>query len=160
VDTGFDGKGSYKANDRVTQKLRSLGYEVNDYKLSGTSLILGGSFCTKCSEIVYRVEQDDTVIIVVYRRTAPRQGLASPFADIIWFIELLTDESLGIRRVKAMIRQLFKDVKDGLSARRMKQFYIEYLGGRTLDWEDGDEWLYLDLKNYEPVRHIRKPKRR
>jgi type III secretion system regulator LcrR len=143
-------------DDRVTRRLRELGHEIHSYRISEKGPVLGMYIITGNSKIAFRMEDDDTLVVVLYQRVGPRQGLGNPFKDIICFLEFLRCDDLFIQRVRALIKPSYRKRPEDLSMERMKRFCMKYLGGRPVPGEWGDDWLCLDLKDYKPMRELRK----
>jgi hypothetical protein len=102
------------------------------------------------------MEEDDTLTVVLYQRIGPRKGLGNPFRDIIRFLEFLRQEDLGVKKVRALIKPSLRRREEDLSLERMKRFCMDYLGGRPVPGDWGDEWLCLDLKDYKAMREHRR----
>lgn len=141
--------------DRVATELVRLGYTVTPKSLyrdgyTGNHVAIGKA------ELVYRIEQDDeTVIIPWYQGRAGGGGsLRNSFAEFEWFLGFIAQPQFRLKRVRGMIRaaQPQADGRPGLPTARIAEFYKRILGGKTLAWDGGEEWLYLDLKDYRPRR--------
>jgi len=145
-------------NHSLTRFLQKEGFTIKKEHLSESpnSLFLGLKFKVGQAEIVYRFISPEVVLIVSYRRLGQRKGMRNAFAEFFWFIELLTKPEFGLKRVIGCVDAL----KDSpLSSDRILYLYTHCLNGKLLTlkdrppWQTGT-WVYLDLKDYKPLRKL------
>lgn len=138
--------------DRVAQALAGHGFVVTPQHLfvHGFS---GFHFQVGHVEIIFRLADDDeTVMIPLYRRVGPRVGMRNAYLEMWWFLEFLKQPDLRIQRVKGLIRAL-NDTREGdLSTQRIAEFYRKLFGAGSLGFESGEEWMFLELKDLKPMR--------
>ena len=88
-----------------------------------------------------------------------KRGLGSAFGDLLWFLEYLIRKDVGVERVMGMVDNFLYEDEGGLSTARLNRFYTRLQGARIMKF-DGDDWLYLDLRDYRPVREHFRMRRR
>ena len=147
--------------DRIAQELTRLGYAVTPKSIyrDGYS---GNVVRLEQAEIAYRIEPDDrTVIIPWYQADAASGGgLRNSFAAFEWFLGFLARREFALHEVRGLIRAPSgPQIAPRLSTGRIAEFYKRVLGGRTLAWDGGEEWLILELKDFRPRRHVRRQSR-
>ncbi len=142
----------------LTRFLQKQGFRIERECLSEDpdSLFLGLKFKVGKAEIVYRLVSPEVVLIVSYRRLGQRKGMRNTFAEFFWFIELLTRPEFGLKQVIGCVDAL----KDSpLSSERILYLYTHCLNGKMLMlkdrplWHTGT-WVYLELKDYKPLREL------
>ena len=115
--------------------------------LTGTSLVTGGRIRLLNAELVYRVEPEDTVLILLYRRLSVRKGLKNSFRDLLVFCALIADEVASIRFIKAKAipwpEARGKVMERGMEPERLQTLYCQHIGTRQ-----ANGWLYFDLNDY------------
>ncbi len=104
---------------------------------------LGWEISLGRSRIVYRVDPSDTTTLILgmIERDQDRQGLYSPFADLVRFIKTLHQSRAGLTHVNGHINAVSWRPEDSLDTARMKPFYVKHLGGRYFTDEQGVEWV-------------------
>jgi hypothetical protein len=146
--------------DRLAKELTRLGYAVTPTSLyrdgyTGYHVALGDA------ELAYRIEPDDVTVIIPWYHGPRRRGasLRNAFAEFEWFLSFLARPDSRLKRVRGMIRAAppNREGAPSLPTERISEFYRRLLGGRTLAWEGGEEWLYLDLQEYRPRRRPPEP---
>ena len=138
--------------DRVAQALAARGFVVTPKALfvDGYS---GFHFEVGHVEIIFRLDDDDeTVMIPLYRRLGPRVGMRNSYLEMWWFLEFLQQPDLGVTRVKGLIRALNEAREGDLPSERIAEFYRRMFGAGSLGFEDGEEWMHLELKDLKPMR--------
>ncbi len=136
-------KDGYAASDPVTAMLKDQGVDVFNHYLSGTSIVTGGRINLAGSELVYKVEPDDTVMIVFYRRLNKRSSLKNSFRDLVGFCALVADNVPAIKFISGKAEPLLRSSKDGISKERLLAMYNRHIG---TELKAG--WLYFDLDQY------------
>jgi len=131
----------------LTTKLLSLGISVESEHIGKSGSFWGMKCLFPKSELTYRLPDERVVVILKYKRLEPRRSLANPFRDFLWFVELLTDKSLGLKWVMGAPKPLATDLPT-MPVEKLSRFYKAFLRGQTLGWRDGVEWLCLDLDTY------------
>lgn len=154
IEKGLD-EGEHFAHP-LTLALVEDGFTVNPERLSdhAQSMLLGLRFQVGTSEIVYRLVDAQTLVVVLFRRIRPAPGLMSPFKDIVWFAEYVIRLDLGIKYALGRIKPPM-NAQGGLPAPRIAAFYKKYLGAETLGWHDHVEWVVLDLDRFTTPRRLR-----
>ncbi len=104
------------------------------------------------SSLVYRVpeESPQTLIIILFERQTDRQGLRSPFADIVRFISLIKKSGADIHRIQGHIEAVTDRPADSLENAKIVAFYKRYLAANQLFVDNGVEWVAGDLRTYVP----------
>lgn len=108
------------------------------------SEFIGPQFRIRSCEMAYRLPEPGLMLLVLYRRLERRRSIGNPFADLFWFLSLVSQPRFGLHRIMGYIDTLeFADEK-GLSEHRLALFYERIFNtGRTK--YDGDVWLYRDV---------------
>lgn len=141
--------------DRVAEELARLGYVVTPRSFyrdgyTGNHVLLGEA------HVAYRIEDDDETVIIPWYQSnhSAAVNLRNSFAQFEWFLGFLARPDLRLKRVRGMIRaaQPQANGRPRLSTERISKYYKRLLGGQTLTWDGGEEWLYLDLMDYRPRR--------
>ena len=142
--------------DRIAQELNRQGFTVTE-KSVFIHGFAGYHFEVLGAEFVYRMDEDDeTVVVTLFRRVGDRAGLGHPWKAWDWFLAFLVQQP-GIKRVKGLTRKLGSSDHD-LSTDRLVTGYQRLWGGTLLEVDMGEEWYCLDLKNFVPMREYRRRK--
>jgi len=142
--------------DRIAQELTRQGFDVTEKSLFRDGFA-GFHFEVRGAEFVYRIDDDDeTVVVTLFRRVGDRAGLAHPWKAWDWFLAFLIQQP-GIKRVKGLTRKLGSSDRD-LSTERLVDGYRRLWGGTLLEVDFGEEWYCLELENFVPMREYRKMK--
>lgn len=145
------------SDDPVQVRLLQEGIGVEPYYLFGKSgQPAGMKFLRLSHEIAYRFEAPDIVLIIYYKRIAEGRGrgICNPFSDFEWFLDFLKSKVAEAKSVKGLISRMGDDPST-LETSRISRFYRELLGGHTLGWEYGCEWIYKELAEWVPRRVYR-----
>lgn len=119
-----------------------------------SALFAGYRFEIAQAEIVYRMHDPQTIIIIRYRtHRHDRKNLANPFRAMHWFLQFLCRSKLGIKRVMGLVDTTLYQEQGGLTTARLLHVYLRHMGGRLIDF-DGVRWVYLDLVDYHPPRPL------
>jgi type III secretion system regulator LcrR len=117
------------------------------------------------TRFVYRVPEEAQHIfyVVLIERGSGRQGLHSPFADMVRLLQLIQKSSAGIRWIRGHVEPTKKRPADALDRERLIAFYQRYLTAVSTGVENGVEWYGGDLtafswaKEKTRVRERRNP---
>ncbi|WP_461833102.1 hypothetical protein [Desulfothermus sp.] len=129
------------------------------------SMFLGLKFVRGISEIVFRFIQEDVILVVLFKRIKKECGLKSSFLDFAWFLDMVAKKESQLNRIIGKVQKLKKDGYGDISTERMVKFYLKHLNGSICDvkgeplvniGKPKGVWLYLDLKNYKPLKRRRK----
>ncbi|HQU09333.1 MAG: hypothetical protein B7X06_02790, partial [Verrucomicrobia bacterium 21-51-4] len=105
------------------------------------------------AEFIYRLPNAEDFHLVIYRQPKKVPGLAYAFAPmeqlILWLGAHYND--LRIIRLKGLAKPMDNSYR-GLSLERLQSFYKKYAGALTLDIENNQEWLYVNVQTFRPVR--------
>jgi hypothetical protein len=116
-------------------------------------------------EIVWRVLEGGTLLLVLVRRTAPAVGLASGFLPLIRFVRFLARNRHGLRLacVVGMVDTFPYRSQGGLDDSRLQRFYVDVEGAevvapdavpglspleRSLQMQAGTRWVRMDLERF------------
>jgi hypothetical protein len=107
------------------------------------------------SEICFGIEDDDrTVIVTDYRRVEAASGIRPGFRAIVQLVEFIKARpELGLTRLHGLIRP--DRTASALPAERLAAGYRR-LGGRFEKTVRGEDWLTIDIADYQPLRSRRK----
>jgi hypothetical protein len=144
---------SSSAPDCVYAALTAEGIILAEERLfEHSALFAGYRFEIAQAEIVYRMHDPQTVVIIRYR-THPhdRKNLANPFRGMHWFLQFLCRSELGVKRVMGLVDTTLYQEQGGLTAERLLHVYQHHMGGRLIDF-DGARWVYQDLVDYRSPR--------
>ena len=125
-------------------------------------ILEGYAFVRDGYEMVYRVEQEKTLIIVSYRRKDDGRNLANPFACMLWLFDLVTKNDLGVRYVAGKVDTLIEPIERGLSRERLTRFYTRHLGAKIVEvTQDGvtEKWIIGETATYRSPRARYKAKK-
>lgn len=139
------------AFDGLNRVLREHGVKTRPYCLPNSSLVVGEVFQRDGYELVFRLEENQILILVAYRRIRARQGLANPFRILLWFMELLCIPESGVRTIKALPLAPVSGKGPRLSTQQLYAFYRHYLGGRPAEHDGEPGWLALDVVDFCPL---------
>jgi hypothetical protein len=104
------------------------------------------------STLVYRIpkETPHVLIIVLFERQTQRNGLRSPFADIVRFISLVKKADVGITDIKGHVSATSDRPADSLENEGILAFYRRYLKAVDLIAENDVLWVAGSLLTYVP----------
>lgn len=134
--------------DALSKYLEQLGFAVEPYYLKESSFQLGNQITINDFQIVYRTE-DSTVIFIIYRRLTGKKGLKNAFLAFDAFLYILS-QTPNILEVKGTANALTTSQNDGLPTTKLNNVYKQWFNGKTSHWENGNEWLTLQLADYQP----------
>ena len=136
--------------DPFTHYLRAKGTEVKVYQPGaflglpavGWRIRVGNSF------IVYRIPEEtpEILLLVLFERDGKRQGLLSPFSDLVRFVRLVKYSDLPIHYIKGLVDAVSQLPADHLKPEQIASFYTRYLGGKLVPETDGNEWVLGDVR--------------
>ena len=152
----------YQGQDPVTCLLNAKGITVRNHYLSGTTIVTGGAVRLNACELVYRMDDNETVIIVFYCRLNPAVGLKNSFRDLISFCALIAEELPAVRFITGKAEPLASRDSGAISKERLLAMYRRHIGTSLRD-----DWLYFELDDYryrnkgmdkkvEWIRHVLK----
>ncbi|GEP43708.1 hypothetical protein [Brevifollis gellanilyticus] len=104
------------------------------------------------STLVYRVPEETPhlLIIVLFERQTQRNGLRSPFADIVRFLSLVKKADVGITDIKGHVSATSDRPADSLENEGILAFYRRYLKVVDLFVENDILWVGGTLLTYTP----------
>jgi hypothetical protein len=104
------------------------------------------------STLVYRIPEEtpNVLIIVLFERQTQRQGLRSPFADIVRFISLVKKADVGITDIKGHVSATSDRPADSLENESILGFYRRYLKVVDLIVENEVLWVAGAMPTYVP----------
>ncbi len=104
------------------------------------------------STLVYRIPEEipNVLIIVLFERQTQRNGLRSPFADIVRFISLVKKANVGITDIRGHVSATSDRPADSLENEGILAFYRRYLGVVDHSIENGILWVSGSLLTYTP----------
>ncbi len=145
---------TYLSRDPFTTWLEEQKIPISVYQPAGFLGCppLGWKITVGQSTFVYRVPPEDprSLIIVLFERLSDRQGLRSPFADIVRFISLIKKSGADIHRIQGHVEAVSDRPRDSLEDARIAAFYKRYLAANQLFIDNGVEWVAGDLRTYVP----------
>jgi type III secretion system regulator LcrR len=121
----------------------------------GSPLIDGYRIEIKGLEIVYRMWDPETCLLVLVRRLDQVGGLRNPFAGLIWFVELVKANCPSVKRVAGKVDTSNYTADAGLDDDRLRGFYAlfeTYLAAVPLNPVFPSVWVCLELADYRPLR--------
>ncbi|MFA0629242.1 LcrR family type III secretion system chaperone [Vibrio sp. 10N.222.49.A3] len=135
----------------LSQSLVTSGIKVRPYFWQKSTILLGHRYEYDGMELVFRVD-DGEIIIVLLRRITPNQGLSNPFSALF----LLAEHAIRLYPLNWIISGNV-DVLRGsnMSNQRLAQFY---LGACGASHDEQDDWYYLRLSDYRPLKKRKKVK--
>ncbi len=146
--------------DPICAYLRAFGYTLEARTLFNnphSRIFVGYRFIIRCCEMIYRLKNPETVIIVLYRRIDGTKGTA-PFRDLIWFLDLIFHGGFGIQRAMGLVDTYRYRHDQGISSERLMRFYRDCMGGQLME-HDGSLWVYQDVAQYRTPRQYRRARR-
>jgi hypothetical protein len=143
--------------DKVGQRLSELGIEVLDYKATDSPYdreVLAKRFIKDDAEVIYSFAENDTSTLVLgyYRLLKRKAGLSNAFAEIIWFLDFLKNENVGVKRVTCTVKIPDTDYTKPLSSAKMVRFCTDLVGGHIVAGPNLIPWYVLDLKDYTGLK--------
>lgn len=140
--------------DKFTQWLEAKGMAVRLYQPGGTFGCppVGWEVAIGYSNLAYRVpeESPETLIIVLIERQKERQGLRSPFADLVRFVTLVGRSGAGIRDIRGHVDAVSWRPEDSLESARIKAFYERHMGTHPVRSNNGREFVGAELAPHVP----------
>jgi type III secretion system regulator LcrR len=141
-------------DDPFTQYLRQRGVAVGVYQPGGFLGFppVGWRIQVGKSFFVYRVPEEtpEILLIVLFEREGERNGLRSPFADIVRFISMVKKSKAPIHFIKGHVDVVSDRPADHLETDKIAAFYKRYLAAHHVSIENGIEWVAGDLGTYVP----------
>lgn len=112
--------------------------------------VLGWQVRIGRTPFVYRVPEETPHIfyIVLIERGSGRQGLHSPFADMVRLLHLIQQSGAGIRWIRGHVEPTRQRPADALDRDRIIAFYERYLTAVSTGVENGVEWYGGDLTTF------------
>ena len=138
-----------------SRALKADGFQLSEKRHAEDrgALFMGLCFQRGNTEFVYRFPNPESLIIANYRLIRKHAGLINPFRDLIWFVEFLKNRKTGMRRVLGTVRQM---APEGLTAERIGLFYSRYFEVFIVKDKYDQDWVFLDLEVYRPLRSSRR----
>lgn len=141
----------YESDDIITNHLRDQNIQVHEYNLKN-GINLGGVYESDSSELAYRYEvEENTVIIIFYKRTRERKGLNNSYCDVNKFLTMCA--RLNVRYAKTMVSGFYVEDK-GLSRERMIHFYKRFFKAYHVPAGQYEYWMEMDLDLYRAENNI------
>ncbi|CZF86314.1 LcrR family type III secretion system chaperone [Grimontia marina] len=133
----------------LTQSLEASGIQVKPYFWQKSTILLGHLYECDGMELVFRVEEGE-IIIVLLRRISPNRGLSNPFSALF----TLAEHAIRLYPLDWAIRGNV-DVLRGsnMSSQRLAQFYLRACGASH---DERDDWYFLSLSDYRPLKKRKK----
>lgn len=147
--------------DKVGERLRELGFTIVDYKATESPYdreVIAKRFVKDDAEIIYNYEKDDTSTLIIgfYRLCKKKKGLSNAFAEIIWFLDFLKSEDVGVKRVTCTVKIPDTDYNKPLSSAKMIRFCTDLIGGHIIPGPNLIPWYILELKDYSGLKLSKK----
>lgn len=110
------------------------------------------------TSFVYRVPPEASHIfyVVLIERAIGRQGLHSPFTDMVRLLQLIQRSGAGIQWIRGHVEPSKRRPQDALSRERIIAFYRRYLTAVSTGFENGLEWYGGDLTTFSWSKEKRK----
>ena len=143
--------------DPIRDRLAAAGHEIEPrwlFDKPAMGIFSGYRLVVRRCEIIYRLEDPETVIIVLYRRLDGPRG-NNGFADLVWFLEFLKQGDFGVRRVMGKVDTFRYRKEGGISTRRLAEFYVRCMGGRIIQHQ-GEAWIHQELQHIVSPRQYRR----
>jgi len=142
----------------LTRAVVEPGYSVEPVRLNQTShsMIIGLALTGRDYELNYRLVDQQTVFVNSYRaigRSRGKKGIANPFIGFNRFIECAARPESGIQRMIGFVHGSEQD-KDGFRTDRLIRFFHRHINGRIIRQDWYGAWLYIDMKDYLPMRQV------
>lgn len=142
--------------DRIAEALIQQGLTVTPMYLFRDKYD-GNHFVTHGTELIYRIDDDnETVMLPLYRRLHGRSTPRNSFAGIDWFANFLIQHQLGIKRLTGVIRAIDPGEMSYMTTARIARAYQRLFGARCVGRRLGEDVLCLELEDYRPIRDVRK----
>lgn len=145
--------------DLVAQRLTESGIVVSPYQLHGTldNPIPGDGekvFYKNNVKIVYRLKNEETLVMVLYEVISKTRGMKNPFYEFLWFIDFLKTNNTGVKRIEGMAKVYPGDHARVLPAHRLAQFYKKWINVKVAERTPfGGELLYGYLDDARPLNY-------
>ena len=137
--------------DCVTEFLKREGYRVVDEMMGNSPIKLGNAVFWRHSKFTYKVEPEDTLVIICYERMGKQRGLGNGFRDIFEWLTAIKNNLKQIKQVTGRVNALVAtDVSNGLTTDKLLRFYRDIMQSPSAD-EIGESWFRFeldDLKNF------------
>lgn len=165
--------GRMTRDDAVLRALARDGIPVDEVRAFDdphSPFVEGYRITIEGAEIVFRVLDRETVVIVLYRRTAMHATLRTAFTGLIRFADRLRSRDLGVKRLVGVVDTSSYRPEGGLSDDRLERFY-RLMGARrispgevpgltplALPWYTARRtvWVALELDDFRPPRAYRR----
>lgn len=140
--------------DPVEQELKAQGIVMEAswlFDLPNLGIRNGTKIIVRSTEIVYRVLDDKTVLVVLYRKELTmRQSLCFSFSALFWFLRFLVNHVPSIQVVTGLV-DVYPYASDcGITSKRLSEFY-QRCGAEEVQI-DGLQWVRLELDRFVPLR--------
>ncbi|MFO1450195.1 MAG: hypothetical protein U1F61_18695 [Opitutaceae bacterium] len=141
-------------SDAFTQWLERVHPEltVRPYQPAGPwgGPVVGWQVRLGRTRFVYRVpaESPEVLYIVLIERADDREGLHSPFADLVRLLRLIQTSGAGVTWIRGHVEPTRKRPQDALTRERILAFYQRYLTAVSTGFENGIEWFGGDLSTF------------
>lgn len=138
--------------DCVTEYLKQEGYRVVDEMMGNSPIKLGNAVYWRYSKFTYKVEPEDTLVIICYERLGLQRGLGNGFRDIFEWLTAIKENVKAIKHVTGRVNALVAtEVKNGLSTEKLLRFYRDIMQSPSAD-EMGESWFRFDLDTLKNFR--------
>ena len=133
-------------SEPIRSAVEASGLRTRDHTLFDHpgSQFLGPEFRIATCELAYRRPEPGLLLLILYRRLERTGTMASPFADLLWFLRLVTQPRFGLRRIMGYVDTSEYAHENGLSDARLTLFYQRFFAAQRIRY-DGSSWLYRDV---------------
>lgn len=127
----------------INQLYTNLGFEVCPcyFEDIADSFIVGYCVTLRHCKIIYRLEAQNSLMIVKYWRYKPAKGIRNAFADLLFFLDTLYSNNDYAEHVLGVIEQQPSQFTRRLSAERIALFYKRYLCVHEMESNEGLDWV-------------------
>lgn len=140
--------------DRLAIKLKTAGINSTrswlfDDKSFG--VCNGYRISVSSGEITYRMIDEKTVLIVLYRvERKDRLSLVSSFSPLAWFVEFIKREVPSVQYIRGSVDVFPYRNERGICSKRLLKMYLRC--GAVEVTEDGTRWVEMDVSKYRFVK--------
>jgi hypothetical protein len=136
-----------RLDEPIRGALEAQGIPTEDSRLfdQPDSMYVGPRFRICTCEMVFSIPEPGLMLLNLFRRLAPPTGaLNHPFADLLWFLLLVTEPRFGLHRIMGYVDTSEYAAEGGLNDHRLRLFYERFFQARQTRY-DRSTWFYRDV---------------
>lgn len=141
--------------DPIRKCLEERGFDVSTswlFDQPSLNIVNGTRIYIKRSEIVYKYINDDTILIVLYRKEkSKRNSLSFSLVGLFWFIRFVAENFPNVYYFTGLI-DVYPYLEDqGINTNRLAALYSRF--GAEVFWLNDRLWVKLDVRTFDPGRY-------